>query len=167
MAPPVQVQAVILSEIPRRLQQATAKNRSKLEQASIWEFLLWVRDVEKEVTIAKVTQFVHMYQLKTKSSLVDGTTVDFSTHGIAQVLTLLDGGLKLEALLELRKQEVEEIFDSKFKWGKDVKWNFEATRQHWKEWFDFVNTYLLFRPRSTRWSKSILWQPFGRGRARK
>ena len=107
---------------------------------------MWVRDVEKEVNIAKVTQFVHMYQLKTKLALVDGTTVDFSTHGIAQVLTLRDGGLKSEALLELRKQEAEEIFDYKFRWGKDVKWNFEATRPHWKEWFDFVNTYLLFKP---------------------
>ena len=118
MAPPVQVQTVILPEIPHRLQKAMAKNRSKLEQASIWEFLLWVCDVEKEVNIAKVAQFVHTYQLKTKSASLDGTTMDFSTHGIAQVLALPDGGTKLEALPELRKQEAEEIFDYKFRWGR-------------------------------------------------
>lgn len=146
MAPIPTVLAVVLPEIPRKLQQAMAKNRSQLEQAGIWEFLLWIRDVEKEVNIVKVTQFINTYQLKTKFAQVAGATVDFSTYSISQTLALPDHGVNMEALPDLRKTEAEEIFDYKFKWGKDTKWNFEAARAHWKEWFDFVNTYLLFKP---------------------
>lgn len=146
MASSTPVQAIALPDVPRRLQQAMAKNRSKLEQAGIWEFLLWVRDVEKEVNEGMVTQFVQTYQLKTKFAQVGSKTVDFSTSALSQVLALPDGGEKLEALADLRKAEAEEIFDYKFKWGKETKWKFETARQHWKSWFEFVNVYLLFRP---------------------
>lgn len=136
MAPVTPVQAVALPDVPHRLQQAMAKNRSKLEEAGVWEFLLWARDVEKKVNEGKVIQFVETYQLKTKSAQVGSKTMDFSTLTISQILALPDGGEKLEVLVDLRKAEAEEIFDYKFKWGKDTKWNFETARHHWKAWFE-------------------------------
>lgn len=89
---------------------------------------------------------MHTYQLKMKLAQVGGKTVDFSTLAMSQILALPNSGGKLEALDDLRKVEAEEIFDYKFKWGNDTKWNFGATRHHWKAWFEFVNIYLFFRP---------------------
>ena len=83
MAPMVPVQSLALAEIPMRLQQVMAKNRINLEKAWIWEFLLWVRDVERVVHDEKVTQFVNTYQLKTKTTKVDLVTVDFSAMAIS------------------------------------------------------------------------------------
>lgn len=122
----------------------------------MWEFLLWVRDVEKEVKPDKVAQFVHTYMLKTKLASVDGENVDFSTMAIRKVLNLPDIGMKLEALPEMKKVEAEEIFDYKIRWGKDVKLNFEVTRHHWPEWFEFVNTYLLFKPEDHKMEQKYL-----------
>lgn len=115
MAPLLQVQATTLPEIPRQLQQAMAKNRSRLEQAGIREFQLWIRDVEKEVIQTKITQFLHTYQLKTKTASVDGRSVNVSTYSIFQILNIPHNGVELEALPELQKSEVEEIFDYKFR----------------------------------------------------
>ena len=112
----------------------------------MWEFLLWVRDVEKVVPEGNVTNFVHTYQLKTKTSRVGLLTVDFSTTKLAQAFALPVGGPDLGALPDLKKTEAEEIFDYKFRWGEDTKWIFGSARHHWKAWFEFVNTYLLFRP---------------------
>ena len=157
MAPLVQVQAATLPDIPRRLQQAFCKNRSRLEQAQIWEYLLWIRDVEKEVNQSKVAQFVHTYQWKTKTApMLKDEPVDFSTITIFRVLNIPHNGVALEALPELQKSEADDIFDYKFRWGKDVKWNYEAARLHWREWFDFVNTYLLFRPEDHRMEQKYI-----------
>ena len=146
----VPVQSLALAEIPRRLQQIMAKNRANLEKAGIWEFLLWVRDVEKVVQDGKVTQFVSTYQLKTMRAKVDGITVDFSTTAIAQAFSLNDEGAKLDDLPALTKAEADEIFEYKFRWGKETKWSIVPTRQHWKMWFDLVNNYFLFRPEETK-----------------
>lgn len=77
MAPSVKVQAAKLHEVPRPLQQAMTKNRRRLEEAGIWEFLMWIRDVEKEVNIRKVTQFLHTYKWKTLTAMVDSEELDF------------------------------------------------------------------------------------------
>ena len=150
MAPTAPVQSLTLAEIPRRLQQIMAKNRVNLEKAGIWEFLLWVRDVEKVVQEGKVTQFVNTYQLKTKLAKVDGVTVDFSTQAISQAFLLPNQGAKIEALPALTKAEAEEIFEYKFRWGKETRWGIGLTRHHWKMWFDLVNNYFLFRPEEGR-----------------
>lgn len=146
MAPPTPVHALALPDIPRKLQQLMAVNRKRLESAGMWEFLLWVRDVEKVVLEGNVTNFVHTYQLKTKTARVGLLTVDFSTTKLAQAFALPVGGPDLGALPDLKKTEAEEIFDYKFRWGEDTKWIFGSARHHWKAWFEFVNTYLLFRP---------------------
>lgn len=146
MAATVPVQALALVNIPRRLQQVMAKNRGNLEKAGIWEFVLWVRDVEKVVHEDKVANFVHTYQLKTKTALVGAATVDFSTTKISAAFSLPNRGFSVDALPEMKKQEAEEIFEYKFRWGKDMRWGIGLARHHWKMWFDFVNNYLLFRP---------------------
>ena len=81
---------------------------------------------------------------------MDSEELDFSTYTIFHKLNIPRDGLVVEALPDLQKPEAEEIFDYKFQWGKGDKWNYEAGRQHWREWFDFVNTYLLFRPEDHR-----------------
>ena len=78
---------------------------------------------------------------------VDGKLVDFSTYSIFHILNLPHNGVELEALPELWKPEAEDIINDKIRWGKDIKWNYEANQQHWKEWFDFVNAYMLFCPK--------------------
>lgn len=145
--PPITpVKALAMPEIPRRLQQVMGKHKAMLEKSQMWEFLLWTRDVEKVVYETKVTQFVHTYNLKTKLASVGTQKVDFSTAKISQVLNLPNEGAEIDALPILQRAEAEEIFDYKFKWGKESKWHYESARQQWKAWFDFVNTYLLFRP---------------------
>ena len=140
------VKAAALPDIPQRLQQLMSKNRANLEKANMWEYLLWVRDVEKVVNEDKLTRFVHTYQLKTKSAYVGGAYIDFSTMAISRVTALPDGGVEFDKLPDLRKAEAEDIFGYKFKWGKETNWDYGAARHHWKAWFEFVNTYLLFRP---------------------
>src|ERR1700737_3053249 len=103
MAPPTPVHALALPDIPRKLQQLMAVNRKRLESAGMWEFLLWVRDVEKVVLEGKVTNFVHTYQLKTKTARVGLLTVDFSTTKLAQAFALPVGGPDLGALPDLKK----------------------------------------------------------------
>lgn len=138
------MKALALLDIPHKLQQLMRKNRSNLEKANIWEFLLWVRDVEKMVNEDKVTRFVHSYALKTKMAQVKGVTVDVSTRAISRVTTLSDGGVEFEGHPDLRKAEADEIFGYKFKWGKESTWDCGETRQHWKAWFELMNIYLLF-----------------------
>ena len=72
--------------------------------------------------------------------------MDFSTIAISRVTTLPNGGVEFDKLPDLRKSEAKEIFGYKFKWGKKTIWEYGTTRQHWKAWFKFVNTYMLFRP---------------------
>lgn len=147
MAPPTPVKAAMLPDIPHRLQRDFAQNKANLEKANIWEYLLWVKDVEKKaVNEDKVTQFVHSYQLKNKLARVRGVTVDFSTLAISRVTALPDEGMEFDKLPDLRKEEAEEIFAAKFKWGNDTIWDYGTARQHWKAWFAFVNIYILFRP---------------------
>ena len=149
MAPPTPVQALALPDIPRKLQQLMAINRKNLESAGMWEFLLWVRDVEKVVLEGKVTNFVHTYLLKNMKAQVGLLTVDFCATRLAEAFALPVGGPNPGALPDLKKTEAEEIFDYKFRWGKETKWTYGNARHHWKAWFDLVNTYLLFRPEDT------------------
>lgn len=88
MAPSILVRALPLLEIPRRLQQIMAKNKANLDKACIWDFLLWIKDVNKEVHEKKMTQFVNTYNMKTKLVKVGVTTMDFSTSTIGQVFNL-------------------------------------------------------------------------------
>ena len=150
MEPTTPVQAFALADISKRLQQVMSRNRSNLEKAGIWEFLLWVRDVERVVNDKKVTQFVHTYQLKTKTAMVDGVTVDFSTLAISQAFSLKSLGSEEPKLEDLTKAEAETIFEYKFRWGKETKWAIALARNHWSMWFDFVNNYFLFRPEEAK-----------------
>ena len=93
--------------------------------------------MEKVVNQSKVAQFVHMYQWKTKTaSMLKDVPVDISTFTIFQVLNIPHNGVALEAFPKLQKSEADDIFDYKFRWGKDGKWNYEAGQLHWREWFD-------------------------------
>ena len=150
MAPLATVKAAPLPDIPQRLQQLMAKNRSNLSKARMWEFLLWLRDSEKIVQEEKVTKFVHTYQWKTKMAFVAGQTVNFHAQAMARVTALPDCGAEYEDLPDLTKAEAEEIFAYKFRWGKETSWDCGAARGHWKAWFDLVNSYLLFRPPNCR-----------------
>lgn len=146
MVPVIPVQALTLPDISHRLQQMMAKNRANLEQAGIWEFLLWIREVNKIVKEDKVTGFVHTYQMKTKKAKVGQAIVDFSTPTIAKVFKLPSGGYNLANLPDLTRAEVEEIFECRIKGVKDSKWKLDGARHHWKGWFELINAYLLFRP---------------------
>ena len=106
--------------------------------------------MERVVQDGKVIQFVNTYQLKTKSAKVDGTTLDFSTHAIGHAFLLSDRGAEAANLPELTRAEAEEIFEYKFRWGKEIKWGIGLSRHHWKMWFDFVNNYLLFKPEEAK-----------------
>ena len=150
MAPFVPVRSLALLEIPRRLQQIMANNRANLEDAGIWEFLLWVRDVDKVAHEKNVTEFVNTYQLKNTKARVDGVSVDFSTHTISQVFRLSDSGEEVDSLPALTRAEAEEIFEYKIRWGKETKWGIGPARHHWSMWFDLVNNYFLFRLDDTK-----------------
>ena len=150
MAPVTPVEALPLPDIPYRLQQLMARNRSNLEKAKIWNFLLWIRDVKKVVDEKKVTQFAHTYHLKTKMAKVGRATVDFSTTTIGHTFQLPMTGLTLATLPALSKTEADEIFECTIKWVKDSKWNLSGARHQWKGWFELVNSYLLFRPEDNR-----------------
>lgn len=73
-------------------------------------------------------------------------TMDFSTWAIGHAFSLLDRGLVVDNLLDLSIVEPEEIFQYKFRWGKETKWGIGQTRYLWKMWFDFMNNSLLFIP---------------------
>lgn len=113
MALVVPVQMLALADIPMRLQQMMVKNRDNSEKTGIWEFLLWVRDVERVVHAGKITRFVDTYQLKTKTAKVDGVIVDFSTTTIGRAFALPDLGSMEETLPDLTKAEAEHILVEK------------------------------------------------------
>ena len=146
IAEPIPVQALPLPDVPRKLQQVMAVNRRNLESAGMWEFLLWIRDVDKVVHEGKVASFVQTYQLKNKTARVGIITVPWCASTLSRAFALPNGGAALGTLPELKKTEAEDIFYYKFRWGKDTKWSFANARHHWKAWFELVNTYLLFRP---------------------
>lgn len=151
MAPIIPVQALPLPVITRWLQQLMAKNKSKLEKAGIWEFLLRVHNVDKVVQEEKVTRFVHTYHLQKKTARVAETIVDFSTTRLPRFSNNLPStGLTLATLPSLSKTKAQEIFERKINWAKDHKWNMEGVWHHCKGWLEFVNTYLLFRPKEYR-----------------
>ncbi len=150
MAPFVPVRSLALLEIPRRLQQIMWKNRANLEDAGIWEFLLWVRDVDKVAHEKNVSEFVNTYQLKNTKATVDGVSVDFSTHTISQVFRLSDSGEEVDSLPALTRAEAEEIFEYKIRWGKETKWGIGPARHHWSMWFEVVNNYFLLRLDDTK-----------------
>jgi hypothetical protein len=146
MAPPTPVQALALPDIPKKLQQQMAVNRRNLESAGMWEFLLWVRDVDKVVLEGNVTSFVETYLLKNLTARVGFRTVDFSARRLAEAFGLPEGGPDPGNLPDLKKPEAEQIFYYNFRWGQETKWTCGNAMHHWKTWFAFVNTYLLFRP---------------------
>jgi hypothetical protein len=59
----------------------------------MWEFLLWIREVNKVEEEEKVTGLVHTYQIKTKKAKVSVEIVDFSTPTIAKVFKLPREGI--------------------------------------------------------------------------
>ena len=64
----IPVQALLLPDVPRKLQQVIAVNRRNLESAGMWEFLVWIRDVNKVAHKGKVAIFVQTYQVKNKTA---------------------------------------------------------------------------------------------------
>lgn len=150
MAPLTPVRALALPVVPERLQQHMRLNRSSLEKAGLWEFLLWARDDEKKVNEDKVTRFVGTYSLKMHMDQVHGSLVTFSTQAISKVTALPASGEGIEGLIDLRYVEAEQIFGPKLRWGKDTMWDCSTSRDHWRAWFELVNSYLLFRPATAR-----------------
>lgn len=120
------VQTLPLPDISHRLQQMMAKNRVNLEQVGMWEFLLWIREVNKIVKEDKVTGSVHTYQMKTKKAKVGQAIVDFSTSTIAKVFKLPSGGHNLANLPDLKRTEAEEIFECRNKGVRDSKWKLDG-----------------------------------------
>lgn len=139
MAAPTPVRALVLPDVPRKLQQAMAVHRRSLEAAGMWEFFIWVRDVEKVVKEGKVASFVNTYKLKNSTARVGVSTVEWSATRLAQVFALPQVGAEIGDLPDLKKTEAEEIFDCKFRWGNETKWNFGKARHHWKDWFEVVD----------------------------
>jgi hypothetical protein len=98
-----------------------AVNRRNLESMGMWEFLLWVKDVEKVVLEDKVISFVDTYMLKNMIARVGLLTVNFCTRRLAEAFALPEGGLDPGNLPNLKKPEAEEIFYYNFRWDNETK----------------------------------------------
>lgn len=82
MTPIIPIEA-LLPNIPCKFQQMMANNRANMEKIGVWDFLLWVCDVDKAIQEQNVTRFVHTYHLKTKITTVGDAIMEFSTMTIA------------------------------------------------------------------------------------
>lgn len=110
------------------------------------EFLLWIRDVKKLVKEEEVTTFVYTFQMKIKKAKIGHAIVDYSTQNIAKIFKLPTGGVTIAALPDLTREKEEQLFECGINWVRDEKWNLKGAKHHWKEWFEFVNAHLLFKP---------------------
>lgn len=102
----------------------------------MWEFLLWIREVNEIVKEKKVTMFMHTFQMQTKKAKVGQTIVDFSIGTIAKVFKLPTCGVTMVGLPYLTREEGKGIFECRINWVRDGKWNVEGTKHHWKGWFN-------------------------------
>ena len=146
IAKPIPVQALLLPDVPRKLQQVIMVNRMNLESAGMWEFLVWIRDVNKVVHKWKVANFVQIYQVKNKTARMGLITELWCASMLSCSFALPNGGVALGNLPDLKKIQADDIFDYNFRWGKETKWSFVNARHHWKAWFELMHIYLLFWP---------------------
>lgn len=144
-SPALTIRPVVLPSIPVALRTAWNNNGENLRQAKIFGYLVWIQSVTKIAYVDRVIQFVQSYSKETATAKVDGRTIDFSVQMIGRVLRLPSEGQLVEEMPGLTQIQFESWFEGPFpRTPKGCR--LDAARPEWKQWFKFVNDYLLFRP---------------------
>ena len=139
------VKPVVLPPIIFVLKKVWKANQVKLKTAGVFNFLCWVQMVTRVAFTDWVAQVLETYSEEAGTAKVNGRVIEFSAQTIGRFLKLPADGVTEGQLHKISKKQHDNIFEGEYPRNTKM-WPIEKARQHWRPWFKFINTYLLFRP---------------------
>lgn len=153
--PTYTIKPYVLPTITMPLKVAWKNNRTKLENAGMFNYFCWIQSATRVAYADQVNQFTKTYNSDTTTALVDGRTIDVGRNAISRLLWLPKEGLLLDSMPGLTKKQHENMFEGEFvRTPRGCPLN--KAKHHWRPWLKFVNYYLVFWPQKDMMTQKII-----------